>query len=178
MGEEIKLPTQELQSVIQALEVNDVFLTGSTFELKKHPNEIKPDNTRLHVETATVYEIREDRKVFLCNVTRTIDAFPKDTIENNEQNRVFRISASFAIVYVMNEKEGSSLSEFALKIFSETNAEFNTYTYFREFIHSICMRSGLEPIVLPFHRPLSPKQINEKYKSQLNEVSNDQKTLI
>lgn len=159
------LPSNVLSKIIRKASIVDVFLSSSLFELKIHPKEVDPVGSRINIEMTSRVEVAEDRKAFVCNITRMLSCYSEKSPDNTEENLVFRINATFSAVYLLSDDE-KSISNNDFKIFADTNADFNTHTYFREFIHSTCSRAGIPPFVLPFYYPMTPTMINDKYKSE------------
>lgn len=159
------LPSNILIKIIKKSSIVDVFLSNSSFELRRHPKEVDPVSSRINIEVSTNTEVAEDRKAFICNINRALACYSEKSPEDSEENLIFKINATFSAVYLLEDDE-KSISDSDFKIFAETNADFNTYTYFREFIHSNCARASIPPFVLPFYYPMTPTMINEKYKDR------------
>jgi preprotein translocase subunit SecB len=65
----------------------------------------------------------------------------------------FRVDVSFELVYKIPPDLHPSGAE--LRAFAETNAVFNAWPYWREFVQSMTARTNLPPLTLPLFRVLS-----------------------
>lgn len=164
-----KKPLELLQQIITRSSIVDIFMLNSNFELKMHPVEVVPERCRIALDTTSGFEFSNDKKFFICHVKRTINSYLEmdEKLEDGKPKEIlaFTMSATFSAVYSFTE--GENIQESAFAMFSETNAEYNTHTYFREFFHSTCSRAGIHPFVMPFFKPLSSKAIEEKYKDKI-----------
>lgn len=166
-------PIQRLHRAISLIEINDLYTSKSSFELFVPPLSITPEKTILRHEQISNWEIDENRRVLTCRIGRNITGIEKskfedDTLKTSDSQsgklslKLFEFSAKMHVIYLIKEDD-VQIDDVTFKIFTETNAVFNSYPYFREFFHSQSTRMGMHPIVLPFLKPLNVKDINEKY---------------
>ncbi|MCL5669760.1 MAG: hypothetical protein M1423_00425 [Acidobacteria bacterium] len=64
----------------------------------------------------------------------------------------FRVDVSFELLYKIPPDLDPSRAE--LRAFAGTNAIFNAWPYWREFVQSMTARAGLPPLTLPLFRIL------------------------
>ncbi|PIP93471.1 MAG: hypothetical protein COV37_16465 [Bdellovibrio sp. CG11_big_fil_rev_8_21_14_0_20_39_38] len=176
-------PIQRLHRAISLIEINDLYALKSSFELYVPPLSITPEKTVLRHDQMSSWDIDEKRKILTCSISRKITGFEKSKFEDDvfvkssdDQSRklslkLFEFSAIINVIYLIKEDD-IQIDDVTFRIFTETNAVFNSYPYFREFFHSQSARMGMHPIVLPFLKPLNVKDINEKYsKVSENEIA-------
>jgi hypothetical protein len=88
------------------------------------------------------------------NQEGTIDVFPHLFLhvkrDNAPEEILIRIEARFAITYAIHSTE--SLTPENYEAFSERNAVFNIWPYWREFVQSTTVRMGLPALTLPVFR--------------------------
>lgn len=69
-----------------------------------------------------------------------------------ETESIFRVNVSFELVYKVPADLAPSEAE--LRAFGDTNAVFNAWPYWREFVQSMTARANLPPLTLPLFRVL------------------------
>lgn len=166
-------PIKRLHRIIPLIEINDVYLLESSIELMDHPSSIKPDRTIIDQTMNFHWKLSQDYKVLDCVISRVISGFEKTGAldesdkKNSSLKKMFSFKATFSVLYTIKDYDRDPEINFfedeTLRIFTETNAVFNSYPYFREYYHSQCMRSGMEPVILPFLKPITVREINERY---------------
>ncbi|MEC7277562.1 MAG: hypothetical protein VXV96_14680 [Bdellovibrionota bacterium] len=158
-------PVQKLHKVIKSVDVIDVFLSKSSFELLTHPKLVDASQTNIVVDTDYSWSksVGDETSFLFCEIHSKI--LGKDTSpEGVEKDKYhFQIDATFSIVYDLFEP---SLDDECFDIFSKTNAEFNAHSYLREYIQSTCARMGLPQLVLPFKKPKTASQINKQFEQE------------
>jgi len=83
---------------------------------------------------------------------RALVRFALDATEARAKRprRVFWLKASFELVYKVPPTPEPSPE--ALRAFSQTNAVFNAWPYWREFVQNMTARMNLPPLTLPLFR--------------------------
>ncbi len=149
----------ELNKLISRMEINNVMLKSSKVEVLAHPLMITTNNSIIAIEEKVGWQLTDKKNILMCDVDRTLVV--ELDMENNQKLEAVTIQINFRIQYVVNGED--VIDENILKIFCETNAVYNSYPYFREYVHSTSVRIGIEPVVLPFLKPMTVKQIQEKF---------------
>lgn len=70
--------------------------------------------------------------------------------KRGKSRRVLRIEATFELVYSVPPRPRPKADE--VNAFCKTNAMFNSWPYWREFVQGTVARMGLPPLTLPFFR--------------------------
>lgn len=172
MSEEQLKPIQKLHKAVSRLEIRDVFVRKSQYETFVHPRHIQPEHTKLELEEKFEWKLNENRSVLLCVIDKLIHGVStKDIKENNikADDKLFFIGVTFAVVYLLDESDGEQISDDVFDMFCQTNANYNSYPYLREFVNSACTRMTIEPVILPFMKPFTVKEVNEKFSVNLKE---------
>lgn len=152
---------EKLSQAISKLEVNNVFLSKAEVSISKHPGVIKPDNTAVDFSEGTSWNISKNGDLLLCSVQRTLRGLSEEG-EGVDPKEVLHFDVTFIVQYIVNDPE-RTIDKHTFEVFSKTNAVYNSYPYFREYIHSTCARMGIAPIILSFMKPLTMKQIVEMF---------------
>jgi len=79
--------------------------------------------------------------------------------EGTEDRPLVAIAATFIAEYEM--AEGFNPSSKELNAFLKTNAVFNCWPYWREYVHSTAARMNLPPLTLPFFRIRAPQSAKQ-----------------
>jgi hypothetical protein len=163
---------EKLFIAISKLQVNDVFLAKADLECHKHPLLIKPENTVLEMNENVSWRLNKRGDLLFCHVTRTLKGrkdknelnseSDKSLDSNTESEALISLIVTHFIQYTVNDPE-RVIDDHTYHVFCQTNAVYNTYPYFREYIHSTCARMGIAPIVLPFLKPITMKEIVERF---------------
>lgn len=97
------------------------------------------------------YHFDEDKKL-LC-ILLTLDA---TLVSGNsgEERPLVHCSGKYVLLYSFNVVGGPPADEkdAYFKAFSNINAVFNAWPFFRELVHSTLGRMGMQPIALPVYR--------------------------
>lgn len=152
---------EKLSAAIAKLEINSIFLAKANVEVMKHPGLIKPENTYIDLNETALWSVSPAGDMLMCNVLRVLKGLSKED-ENSEPKEVFKFEVVLVVQYLLNDPE-KTIESHTFEVFSKTNALYNSYPYFREYIHSNCNRMGMAPIVLSFMKPLTMKQIIEMF---------------
>lgn len=78
----------------------------------------------------------------------SLHGYPSDG--SDEEDWLIRISATYEVVYEIDELEG--FGEESIAAFSLMNGLFNAWPYWREFVHSATQRLGLPGLIAPILR--------------------------
>lgn len=78
-------------------------------------------------------------------------SFDLEVLADEMKTPAVTLKATFELKYNLPEDLGDATSE-ELAAFAETNAVFNAWPYWREFIQSTLVRMNLPPILLPVFR--------------------------
>ncbi len=166
MSEEELKPIQKLQKAVSCLEIRDVLVRKAQYETFVHPGHIQPEHTKLDLEEHFEWKLNDNRTVLLCIIDKLINGVStKEVSENNIQvdGKLFFIGVTFAVVYLLDESDGERIADEVFDMFCKTNANYNSYPYLREFVNSACTRMTIEPVILPFMKPFTVKEINENF---------------
>ncbi len=141
---------EKLESIIENLQVNNIFLKSCNVDCITGPGVIESGEINITKEISHSGALSTDRKVFICFVTMKLKGLKADEPQ-------FAIEACFALAYDILTPE--SVTDEKLELFAKTNAVYNAYPYFREFFQNTLVRMGLPPLQLPLLKPLTKKQL-------------------
>jgi hypothetical protein len=151
----------KIHELVSKLEVNNVFLKDNLLQVHAHPYLIRPEKTDVKIDEGVVWKLSADKKILFCEITRKLEANSK-LEQDTDAKKSLVLDVTFIVQYVSSVP----LDEIDLnlvQVFCETNGTYNSHTYYREFVHSMCNRVGMYPIVIPFMRPFTMKQIQMRY---------------
>ncbi len=165
---------EKLSRAISKLEINNVFLTGADIKLFRHPGVIKPEHTSIDVTEETKWSLSPSGDILICHVRRTLTGTLVEAAEENgtsvegEEKKALLFDVLYAVQYVVTDPD-RTIDEHTFEVFCKTNAVYNSYPYYREYVQSTCARMGIPPIVMSFLKPLTMKQIVEMFPDKATE---------
>lgn len=162
---------EKLSGAISNLDINSVFLSEANVKLGTHPANIRADNTVVDVEDQATWKLNKNEDLLICQVRRVLKGTQSETGEEKDSKEVLLIIASFVVQYTILDPSKKA-EDHTYEVFAKTNAVYNSYPYFREFIHSISTRAGVQPIVMSFLKPYTMKQILEAFPEPTAEETN------
>ncbi|MFP3937083.1 MAG: hypothetical protein ACLFVW_01985 [Phycisphaerae bacterium] len=150
-----KVAMSQVAEVAREVELKDIRVVS--FAAEQRPELIGP---KMDVRQGIDTETTADAEAGEIRVTArfTADALP---LEQESADVAVRIAVTFELAYHCEAVEG--LSEEALEAFGKINGVYNSWPYWREFVHSTTARMGLPPLIMPVfrlsdHLPAQSKQ--------------------
>jgi preprotein translocase subunit SecB len=134
----VELPSR----VISAVEIEEVRLVAASATVRVR---LPRQGAQTHIETsARVGEYQGGTLVVFPTIEVRVQG-AKSTAPSAVQ-----VKATFEVRYGL--PKGFSVSRDELEAFAQTNAIFNVWPYWREFVQSVFTRMGLPPLTLPVFR--------------------------
>ncbi len=150
---------EKLSKAISLLQINSVYLHASNVKLGTHPTLFLPEHVAINIEESAEWKLNKTGDLLLCHVHRLLTGNDE---QSDSDKAHLTIEVSFVVQYLLDDPE-RTIDDHTFKVFCETNALYNSYPYFREFVHSTCTRMGIHPILLPFLKPLTMKEITQRF---------------
>jgi hypothetical protein len=117
---------------------------------------VAPENVRFPLQIALRHQA-EDAVVSGRSLTIPI-RFGFKAFTEDERTEVIVVTCRLAVAYEL--AEGYSPTPEQIEAFSQGNAIFNCWTYFREYVQNSVARMNYPPVTIPFLR-MVPKAITE-----------------
>lgn len=140
--------------VIAAVEIQHIRLMES-----KCKTSVRVPEGNMHIDHNVTSRVKDHRPDGTFVVETAIES--RVTKDEAPRKAIIAIAATFELTYKLPKKLSVSSGE--LKVFANTNAVFNAWPYFREFIQSMFVRMTLPPPILRVYRmPSGPKPSRPK----------------
>lgn len=150
-------------AVARAVELRRIQLVDGTFRfwserLRMVRNRAKPSQAPIELDVSPNVTVNHIDDRVLAFITIGLVGF---ITWRKQRTRVIQSRCKFTSEYLLTMERKPTRSE--LRAFARTNALFNVWPYWREFVQSMASRAGLPPLVvpllqirpaLPAHRPL------------------------
>lgn len=151
---------KEYSENVSKFEIDNVFVKKASYECFVHPRLIDPATMSVEIKEETAFFKIDDQGVLICTIKRFLEGV---SLEKDKQKKVLlRIEVEHLVQYTCeNLKE---INDIYLKVISETNAVYNSFPYYRQFVQETCNRLGIiHPLVLPLMKAYTLKYIVDKY---------------
>jgi len=132
-----------LAQVAPVVEIQHVRLLGGTFEAVASEEQPRPDPIRF----SSSFQLNVDARILECRLQFDFLARVPAVAP---PHRIVRVAATHLVTYLV--REGHTPSVEALTAFSQINAAYNAWPYWREFLQSALQRLELPPFVAPLLR--------------------------
>lgn len=167
----VEVSHDALKRVVPFVELEDVSTTrfsGASLDAPPPPEQV--ENLRLVIrlhETGEVVEVGNG--VLVCEVTCVAQGYilsGDDEREDPESDqKIAEIGAVFGVRYRLRDE--ADCGEAVLKEFAQSNAVYNAWPYWREFLNSALVRLGhpsftVPTLVVAARREASPQDDSEK----------------
>lgn len=149
---------QRAAMVARFVEIQDISMVAVDAKLlTPKAKMIGSEGWKFDQEKQAVYHFDEEKKLLAIVLDLKVEASGSD---GGESIKFFRCSGSYVLVYSFNATGGPPPEErdAFFGAFANINAVFNAWPFFRELVHSMLGRMGLQPISLPVYRIPSPPQ--------------------
>ena len=133
----------DITSFVRDTELVGIKLVEVKTSLLSIPEEGK--NYSINLKTNFPFNKDQSNVVVLCNYNLNF------TNDKGEDAGIIKFSCVFSIHYVV--KNLSTYSDKTIKLFSDNNAKFNSWSYFRELLSNTAMRMELGSLVTPLLKP-------------------------
>ena len=129
-------------AVSRGVDIDSIVLVGSTVRRKDFRQACLPPEVRLGVGSAAQVDVGKSKLVVQLGcllAARYEDAGPQDY--------VLTIEATYHLIYSITTITG--LTQAHYDAFAESNAVFNAWPYWREYVQNVLSRMGLPPLTIP-----------------------------
>lgn len=164
----------DISELIGLVQIENVRVVEASLRTSIRPSD-EPGQLEAKVgRNARLVQFPEDG-AFIIRVDFTFNAHREDDKERDDKkqktsaNAAIAVAVSFEVTYRI--PSNVSAPEDALNEFAQLNGIFNTWPYFREFVHAALARMGLPPFILPVYRLAPPKRAAAKDKRESKERS-------
>lgn len=149
----------EFSKLVQSANLIEISLKSSNNNCSVPPKAVIPKNISLNYDRTNHYILSEDEGLLVCFCGMAVVA----TDDSKEDGSIFELSATFSLIYSINQ---TGFSKEAFSAFTEKNAFYNAYPYFREFFQNMSSRMGIEPVKLPLLKPSTKDELKKELNSE------------
>ena len=141
------------EKLSKEIELIRTYLEQSNISLKEDPVNFQNliDKKKIGVQISannSVYNTKDKKELFRCSFFIKVSFTNKDEKdENNKEKELGVIEVSFSALY--QHPELHKYSDDVRKEFSNKNAIFNLFPFFRQYIFDITGKFGIQPYILP-----------------------------
>lgn len=133
--------------LISVAQIGEVRLVKASADTQIYsPSDVEGDLVLSTRHGSLLKSLPDESRIFLIHAL--VEAFVVSP--QAKSTPLLSVHATFELRYRV--PEGFSASQKEFESFTETNAVFNAWPYFREFIQSMTTRMNLPPVVLPLFR--------------------------
>ncbi len=148
-SEKKKLSREEYNSIINGMELQELFLIKGNFYLN---SEHLAEKSSVNINTSAVLEKIDEEKSIV------IHKYELKVSDKDSKKNLLKINANYKLVFFTEKK----FSEEFFEVFKNANLPINTWPYFREYVNNITFRMNLPPLTLPLFKG---KALKKKKKS-------------
>lgn len=129
----------------ERVQIIDVILTETKALRTPGPrNDLR--DASIETDVSTVCSASDDSKVLAVMAKFQLHASRPD----GAKDRFLSIEAEFVLIYTVSSTEGLTQKHF--EAFADANGVFNAWPYWREYVHSMAQRMGLDALIVPVFR--------------------------
>ena len=110
----------------------------------------------IETDVSTVFSANEELNTLSVLARFHLHASRAD----DPKQRLLSIEAEFVLIYRVSSMEGLTQKHF--EAFANANGVFNAWPYWREYVHSMTQRMGLDALVVPVFRVTGRKPTTAK----------------